>query len=287
MAISSLYSHSPTQFPTTWLAQVWVSTPGNSNLVATFQEFVASRQFLLTNWTRQMDEAVSLLRLRDPAITQSKTIPPDLGSNDPALLRVPRLYVWLRLQLFVLFQRSETLTTALAQSSKRIKDLQRACQVAVPLEAKLASVHKIVFAGISNAGNQPVLMFDRFRARRFYLNPRDPRDSLLGQFVSATNRDIFTRMKRNGVPWSVLLAVERPIDAGGPGRELFSEVCLEVMHPELGLFVTTPNHKLKESVANQDVLIPNPAPFRPDSVRAQMYFYTGALIGLCYVCTSP
>jgi hypothetical protein len=176
---------------------------------------------------------------------------------------------------------------ALGQSSKRIRVLQRECQVTIPLHAKQASVQKLVFAGLSTARDVPRLLFDRFQARRFYSNPRNPADSLLGQFVSATNRDTLELMKRNGVPWNVQLAIERPIDAGGPGRELFSEVCMEVMRPELGLFVPTPNHKLKESVANQDVLVPNPAPFPPGSLRAQMYFYTGALIGLCYICTSP
>jgi hypothetical protein len=79
------------------------------------------------------------------------------------------------------------------------------------------------------------------------------------------------------VPWHVDLLGEGATDAGGLARDLFTQMCLEIIHPSTGLFVMTPN-KPAASGPNQELLIPDSR-----SQKKQMFVCSGVLMTIGFI----
>lgn len=94
----------------------------------------------------------------------------------------------------------------------------------------------------------PVLLivFNRFEQQKFFetkndkeLNENRP---LFIQFMSQVDPSLFHYLKvRGGNPFNVELVGEKPVDAGGPGRELFSSLIVEMMNEHIHIFTFNPN----------------------------------------------
>ena len=160
------------------------------------------------------------------------------------------------------------------------------------------------------------ITFNRSKSALFMNNPLHPQaSSLLMQLKSQVAiKQLASLCNPNGVPWHVDLEGEGASDAGGPGRELFSQICAEIMDKRSGLFCQTPNQR-KQSNLNQDELIPNSKIIarnglftlnssnsitKIESTRndenkilfenfydIQIYVYVGALIAISYISKLP
>jgi hypothetical protein len=110
--------------------------------------------------------------------------------------------------------------------------------------------------------------FNRSKAVLASTNPNDPRGRLLfDQMMQQVPRRRLVRIGQPDVPWRVALEGEGAADAGGPGRDLFSEVCREMQ----SLFVNCPN----------GCLVPNP------SKPCEYFVYVGALIAAAIISKLP
>lgn len=127
-------------------------------------------------------------------------------------------------------------------------------------------------------GDKPILRFSRTEAALMESNPGQKNArSLFDQFVSQVIPDKLWMLKSKNSPWGVELAGEGAIDAGGPGRDLFTEVCREMFKPYNKLFILSP-----ASIINRkDEYIPDP------SSDPERLIYAGALIGLAFITKSP
>jgi hypothetical protein len=142
-------------------------------------------------------------------------------------------------------------------------------------------IHGLVFVGMSTTSVG--LQFNRFRAKHFQNSDYGNfNDSLLGQLILQLPRGDLCKLKRTDRPWHVSFTGEGAIDAGGPARAVFTDICRELMLPKMGLFVPTPNGRNGEG-NNRDLLIPNPM---LDSNRKNAFYYAGALMALAYVTAS-
>jgi hypothetical protein len=129
------------------------------------------------------------------------------------------------------------------------------------------------------------MIFNRYASREFR---RDPNSSLgkplflqmVEQFEADSSR--LPKFNKTGVPWHVDLRLEGATDAGGPARDCFTDVCTEMMHPSVGLFVPCPNMVANRG-AVRDLLVPNPEPAPPGSLREKMFFYAGLVLSVCYI----
>lgn len=116
---------------------------------------------------------------------------------------------------------------------------------------------------------QIFVAFNRFAAMKF-LEGRGG-ESLIHQFVSQYTSDYSCLRVLGCQPWSVSLHGENAVDLGGPSRELFTNVCEEIIHPRIGLLAPTPNN---------DGMIPTLA--KPHLARA-----AGAIIAACATSKMP
>ena len=93
----------------------------------------------------------------------------------------------------------------------------------------------------SNCG--PSICIDRREARRLAAdgNTRGNKMTLIAQFTREISSLSVNSLQARSPPWHVTFKNESAIDAGGPGRELFSEIAESIFHPTSDLFVLSPN----------------------------------------------
>lgn len=129
------------------------------------------------------------------------------------------------------------------------------------------------------------IRFNRSRAALHMINPTHPDAMpLLKQLIEQVPKRSLPGLKRDNVPWHVDLEGEGATDAGGPARDLFTQTCLEIMHPSTGLFVMTPNKRMMDG-PNQELLIPNS--HATSSIQHEMFFYSGILMSIAFISRLP
>jgi hypothetical protein len=105
-------------------------------------------------------------------------------------------------------------------------------------------------------------------------NPSHPEARfLLDQMMLQIALESIPQLRQTDVPWRVYLEGEGATDAGGPGRDLFSQMCIEIQHPSSSLFRQT---------ATFDQLVPC-----GNASKLRHYTYVGVLIGLSIWCKLP
>jgi len=159
------------------------------------------------------------------------------------------------------------------------------CRAAISTEIKSRLLKENVIEKLNDSGKVD-LQFNRFKANIYHNDPTASNgESLLSQLTNQLPEKNIDRLRtKSSPPWHVDLIGEGATDAGGPGRDLFSETCMEVMHPSLSLFVPTPNTRVDPNASNQ--LIPMPAHQISEKIRLE-YMYSGVLMGLCYSSKLP
>jgi E3 ubiquitin-protein ligase HERC1 len=166
-------------------------------------------------------------------------------------------------------------------------ELLTACRAAIPTQTKMALIDETVLHESRRINLTFHVRFNRYSAAAFRARAAKPSampllQQLIGQLENDANG--LRKLNKTIVPWHVELTGEGATDIGGPGRDLFSEVCREISDPMLGLFCPSPNMRRDEG---EQVLIPNPAPVEPGSPRETMYFYAGVLFSMCFISRLP
>ena len=165
-------------------------------------------------------------------------------------------------------------------------DYQPLSQSIISVRSSISTTQKLILFRkrvITHLDENPRLnlKFNRSRAVLHMTNPKHHEaKSLLKQFMEQVPICSFKSLKRDSVPWHVELIGEGATDAGRPARDLFTQMCLEIMHPSTGLFISTPN-KRNNIGNNQDLLIPNS--YAISNEKQQMFIYTGLLITIAFI----
>lgn len=150
------------------------------------------------------------------------------------------------------------------------------------------------------------LIINRFEQQKFLEQFESTEDSLpkitttrsfMEQFMEQVNEDSLCFLRVPGSnPFNVTLVGEGSVDAGGPAREIFSSLMMEIMNDRLGIFTFNPNRRKNNKDTNQEDLIPNIAFNYDKSVEnaekigyfsSKRFVYTGALIAVCIVSGLP
>ena len=147
------------------------------------------------------------------------------------------------------------------------------------------------------------LIFNRFEQQKFLNNIENRNENssaisarpLFVQLMEQVDDNSIPQLKvRGSPPFNVKLVGEGAIDGGGPSREIFSSLIIEMMNKHLGIFTFNPNrcHKIIET--NQEDLIPNKEAklsddFNDDFVQLlnKRFTFAGALIACCIVSSIP
>ncbi|KAH0793030.1 putative E3 ubiquitin-protein ligase HERC1 [Histomonas meleagridis] len=125
------------------------------------------------------------------------------------------------------------------------------------------------------------LKFNRSKAALYMAHPeRQDAEPLIEQLMKQVPKRAFKTLKRDSVPWHVELIGEGATDAGGPARDIFSQMCIEVMNPITGLFIETPNRR-NNIGENQEVLIPNS--YAISEEMQQRFVYVGLLMTIAFI----
>ncbi|EAX99209.1 hypothetical protein TVAG_236540 [Trichomonas vaginalis G3] len=250
-----------------------------------FNEFLQICDVMRSKWTPKMDEEL-LKILRS---INSDEIASELADEDYArsqlLSAIPQKYVNVRISLV------KQLDSIMEYLLKKV-DIKTSGLLAGGLLAArtaIATRHKqgIFKERVSNNlkdNNRLHLRFNRSRAILHMNRPDHPSAStLLRQLIEQVPLRLIDSLKRDSVPWHVDLIGEGALDAGGPSRDIFSQMCIELFHPSTGLFISSPNTQyLPRNAQNVDRFVPNPS--CTDLVQLE---YAGVLMSIAYVSRMP
>lgn len=259
--------------------------------VSNYHLFLQHVSFISNCWNVRMDESLSRILKSNSNIYKELTINvherPFL--SEPLLSNIPSQIIRCRLQLFHRLEEympNLIKVVDLGSNDSLFGGILASCRSAISTTFKLNIVKSIVQNDLRSGGADVNVKFNRFQASLFHSKPENPAGKpILDQFMEQVPISSIPAMKRPGAPWRVDLIGEGATDAGGPGRDLFTEACLELMNPSLGLFIENPNKRVNNINGNQELLIPNPQPMN-DHVKNR-YFYAGVLMALCYTSSIP
>jgi hypothetical protein len=205
-------------------------------------EFESDMKFIRENWRREFDESLML----------STTLPDVLLKVKPRIIRT-------RARLLQEAGKKFTRLTDFTVLSTDPWHPLAAFLLRVPYLYSLPQKTKLLLTAIRESNRTVELEFDRSKP-------------LLPQFTRQLSLDAMpTLIHFNRAPFTVSLEREEAHDLGGPARDTFSQLCVEIGQ----LFQLTPNGRRKEGL-HQDCLIPK------SSADLQELEYVGCLLGLCF-----
>jgi hypothetical protein len=275
----------PVRFPTALFASVWSGFGAPADAAADFAEHYATfsehADFMAHRWQRRWDVDLSRVAGEHPALLTAPSL--DAFALCAPLQAIPARLTWTRLRLMALLNGSidsvdRLIPDGRAGASSLFAQLHAGCRFVLSTAAKVKRAETVVIARTPRAETRLEMTFNRYAAREFLRDRRSSiAKSLMQQTVEQFEADParLPLFHKTGVPWHVSLTHEGATDAGGPGRDVFTDLCLEIMHPSLALFVPAPN--------SGDTLIPSPEPFARGSLRERMFFYTGVVLSVCYI----
>lgn len=125
-------------------------------------------------------------------------------------------------------------------------------------------------------GSFATFSIDRHAAQRLVVEGRGHYSrSILSQLTVAFKKAGKECLQCKKRPWKVKFTNELAIDAGGPTRELMTEVASSIFEPTTEVFIPVPNSKLGE-VPNKDTFIP----WDKNGNRASDYATIGTYLGI-------
>lgn len=117
---------------------------------------------------------------------------------------------------------------------------------------------------------------DRHAAQRLAVEGRgDYSRSILSQLTVAFKKAGKEHLQCKKRPWKIRFANEQAIDAGGPTRELMTEVASSIFEPTTQVFIPVPNSRTGNG-PNKDTFIP----FDKNGTRAPDYATIGTYLGI-------
>lgn len=171
---------------------------------------------------------------------------------------------------------TKILRNKVLQNSSILRPVLRGISHALIPDLKFKIISRAAKQGITE---KPTLHFSRTAAALLQTHPDSPHAiSLFDQLVEQVSPNLLITLKDRNSPWIVELVGEGAIDLGGPGREIFSEICTEMFLPFNKLFIQTPRTRADNQMCE---FIPDP------SAPLNRLIYAGALIALSFVTQSP
>ncbi|OHT10160.1 hypothetical protein TRFO_20619 [Tritrichomonas foetus] len=121
----------------------------------------------------------------------------------------------------------------------------------------------------------PTFTIDRHAAKRLVVEKRgDFRKSIVTQLSVALRQFKPHQLICKKRPWKIKFEGELAVDAGGPTRELMTEVAISIFEPTTQLFIPVPNYR-RGNGDNKDTFIPYDPIRRPED-----YFTIGIYLGI-------
>lgn len=258
--------------------------------VDNYQTFLNDANFMSKKWHSRYDETLRKILKSDPSLFNKipLKIPALVLASNPSIATISPLL--LRCRVFLFYSLDQCISDIVkvvefGSEGSLLNNIFNSCRAAVATQFKMRTLESVVLKGIEDAPPLPFYRFNRFKAALHRARPTNPNgESILSQFIHQTPLEKIPALKRVSVPWRVDLVGEGATDLGGPGRDLFTEACMEIMDPSMQLFIQTPNKRHKIATA-QDYLIPNPAPLTPQS--RDFFFFAGVLMTICYTSRLP
>jgi hypothetical protein len=283
------------KFPTFLLADSWSryehgKDDQRSFFIENYKKFQEECAFMSERWQVRYDEALAQIFCRSPEIANQNPLEMNGSalSQFSCLFSVPNRLLYCRIQLFQAFGKyipDLLMLVKFGNTETLLGQLLYGCRAAISTQFKLKKIEEMV--STQGSDHELVVKFNRWISRRFYSNPQDRgAKSLLRQFIEQIPVTQLAGIKRSQNPWKVKLIGEGATDMGGVGRDCFTEVCTEIMRPEVGLFIPSPDMR-RDSGQGRDLLVPNPRPVLPQTFREKLYFYAGALMTCCYISKIP
>ena len=258
--------------------------------VENYSLFKQHVNFMAKNWTVVYDETLRRILKTTPEFFEMVplVIPDIVLASNAAIAGIPAQLLRCRIYLFKCldtYMSDIVKVVEFGSNETLLEGIFNSCRAAVATQFKLKKLESVVLDGISDPPPLLIYKFNRFKAALHRARPTNPNgESILSQFINQTPPEKINALKRESVPWRVDLIGEGATDLGGPGRDLFTEACMEIMDPSLGLFIQTPN-KRDRNGPGQEFLIPNPTPLTEETRK--LYFYSGLLMTICYISKLP
>lgn len=267
-----------------------LSDVGRENLfISHIDLFSRNCQFMEKKWNHKIDETLLKIMNQNPQLSVDKSrfkLSQTQFASNSVLQDVPPSLLAARVELIRQLNSSVTqlLKCVDLGDSQVLSAAVIAAKSAVATSYKLDLFRKRVMTRLDEDPRLN-LRFNRSRAALHMMNPTHPDASpLLKQLIDQVPIRSLNALKRDSVPWHVDLLGEGATDAGGPARDLFTQMCMEIMHPSTGLFVMTPN-KRDAGGPNQELLIPNS--HSTSQQMQQMFIYGGVLMTIAYISRLP
>jgi hypothetical protein len=124
----------------------------------------------------------------------------------------------------------------------------------------------------------PFISVNRHEAHRIILDGRgDVKKTIIAQFAKRISTEDINNMRATEYPWRVSFEGESAIDAGGPRRELFTEISSSIFQPTSQLFILSPNG-INHCGSFRDVYVPSQA--QPNREISGYYEAIGTFLGV-------
>ncbi|EAY14912.1 hypothetical protein TVAG_380220 [Trichomonas vaginalis G3] len=232
------------------------------------QKYIQLNDEMSKNWSKNFDKSIAELTGELKMISEMDKL--RLEEYPNAAVKEWRSYLILRLNMML----NKLVKTDLR--SPTLRPLLHEISYAIEPQYKYKQIDHVARQNITE---KPTLNFSRTAAALVQTNPNSPHAiSLFDQVISQVSPEKLSSLKNRNAPWIADLVGEGAIDAGGPGRDVFSEICQEMFLPFNKVFIQTPRTRAQNQMCE---FIPD-----PDSSEERL-LYAGAFVALCFVTQSP
>ncbi|OHT15472.1 hypothetical protein TRFO_14098 [Tritrichomonas foetus] len=256
------------------------------------KDFDNDIKFFENHWDRRFDEC--LMQLSPATESVVNKFPDNYSSLYPLLKNVDKRLLIIRLEMIRKLN-NEIANLFDFTNLKNVNEpftkylMKAGASVGYSMkEVNIRKVVKSIALTHNTSNNKPEVVFNRSKAALYLNNPQsDLGKSLLEQLIRQLKYEDLINMCQQDTPWTVILEGEGAQDAGGPGRELFTQICMEIQDIRCNLFAVTPNRR-RGNGPNQDLLIPNSSSHLHNSEehRTKLIF-AGAIIACAYTSHLP
>ncbi|OHT14900.1 hypothetical protein TRFO_14695 [Tritrichomonas foetus] len=232
--------------------------------------FIADMKEFAIDWkpedTEELVMSLPRYALTEPTFVTTETI----AKTSPLVHKFSTNVVLLRAQLLHQFNYIRT-----KQRNEVHKSLWESMTCFVSCEDAADDITSCIECGKNDSFANFVI--DRHASQRLVVEGRgDYSRSILSQLTVAFRKAGKEHLKCKKRPWKIKFANELAIDAGGPTRELMTEVASSIFEPTTQVFIPVPNSRYGDG-PNKDTFIPFN---RSNNSRNADYATIGIYIGI-------
>lgn len=238
-------------------------------IISEFPDFMVQMDIMNAKWRKRYDEILTkYIDHPDIMAALSITERATLSEFEERLVKTRFLFIRGVNESFNANQAN------LTESDQPFVRLMMSASSAFSSSMKLRRLEKMI---CKTFGQKKTFTFNRSRAL-IAKNEQSNRNgkSLFDQMIEQIPISSLKVLKCKDAPWRVTLEGEGAADAGGPGRDLFTDICAEITMPHNHLFIATPR-SVEDGTCNE--FIPDPRCVD----KAERFVYVGAFVALAFV----